>query len=70
MLAAGDATEITSRKRKLKDDESGEENEAKRKLVAPDESEQSGIEIQDLVDEVLMEILLKLDGESLHALGS
>lgn len=70
MSAAGDAPEITSRKRKLEDDESGEENEAKRKLVTPDDSQQSGIEIQDLVDEVLMEILLKLDGESLHALGS
>jgi hypothetical protein len=61
-----EAVEVTSRKRKLEDDELQEENESKRKQVKEPEIE---IELLDLAEEILMEILNKLDGESLHTLG-
>jgi hypothetical protein len=43
-----------------------EENESKRKFPPEIQSE---IELLDLAEKVLMEILNKLDGESLHTLG-
>lgn len=65
MSASDDLQENVSRKRKFENDESEEENDSKRKLVALEPEP----ELLDLADEVLMEILIKLDGESLHALG-
>lgn len=67
MSAVDDVLEIVSRKRKFENDESEEENDAKRKLVAVETEREP--ELLDLVDEVLLEILIKLDGESLHTLG-
>lgn len=67
MSISEEAPGTTSRKRKLEDDESEEENNRKRKFV--DESEELEPGLLDLADEVLMEILTKLDGESLHTLG-
>lgn len=55
-----------SRKRKLENDELGEENLSKRKLVVKEPE----IHLLDLAEEILMEVLTKLDGESLHTLGS
>lgn len=65
MSASDNILESVSRKRKFENDESEEENDAKRKLVAVEPES----ELLDLADEVLMEILIKLDGESLHNLG-
>lgn len=67
MSALNDMLESVSRKRKFEHDESEEENDAKRKLVAVETEREP--ELLDLVDEVLLEILIKLDGESLHTLG-
>lgn len=64
MAAFEEKAELSSRKRKFDDDDSTEENGAKRKLIVKLEPE-----LLDLSDEVLMEILIKLDGESLHNLG-
>lgn len=57
--------ETSSRKRKFEKDEDSEENNSKRKLVARGDEP----ELLELADEVLMEVLIKLDGESLHNLG-
>ena len=57
--------ESVSRKRKLEDDESDEERESRAKLLALEPLPQ----LLDLADEVLVEILLKLDGESIHNLA-
>lgn len=68
-MSADDGTfEKSSRKRKFDSDEA-EENEAKRKQLNEQESFEELPELLDLADEVLMEILIKLDGESLHNLG-
>lgn len=56
--------ETISRKRKFEDEGTSSEN-AKRKLVIEDQ-----IGFLDLADEILMEILIKLDGESLHSLST
>lgn len=66
MSTSEETPETTNRKRKIEDDES-EENDRKRKLFAA--SQDLEPELLDLADEVLMEILMKLDGESLHTLG-
>lgn len=55
--------ESSNRKRKFEDEDSSDE--AKRKFA---KSEWSS-DLLRLADEVLLEILVKLDGESLHALG-
>lgn len=65
MSAAEETPEIASRKRKFENDDQTEENGAKRKLVVQVKEP----ELLDLADEVLLEILTKLDGESLHNLG-
>lgn len=57
------AEESSSRKRKLESDDETE-NGNKRKLF-----QQCEPELLDLADEVLMEVLIKLDGESLHNLA-
>lgn len=66
MSAIEEIVESASRKRKLENDEKEEENLSKRKLVANEPE----IHLLDLAEEILMEILSKLDGESLHTLGS
>lgn len=66
MLEIDEKLEASSRKRKFEDDDSENSNEKRKQLKAE-------IEIQpqllEFADEVLMEILGKLDGESLHNLG-
>ena len=64
MSAVQENTENAKRKRKLEDDEDNE-NKSKRKQFFATEPEIVP-ELLDLADEILMEILLKLDGESLH----
>lgn len=68
-----EAEETTTRKRKFEDD-SLQENGSKRKLVVEEEPEPQTPEQQnwllDFADEILMEILIKLDGESLHSLST
>lgn len=64
MSTSEEMQEEVSRKRKFENEESsGEENETKRKLLALEP------QLLDLADEILVEILLKLDGESLHNLA-
>lgn len=64
MSTTEEMQEEVSRKRKFENEESsGEENETKRKLLALEP------QLLDLADEILVEILLKLDGESLHNLA-
>lgn len=62
-----EAAENISRKRKyeVESDDSDDEKKAKRKLI----TQEPEPDLLDLADEVLMEILIKLDGESLHNLG-
>jgi hypothetical protein len=60
--------EVSSRKRKFENDDAFEESESKRKQLE-EATQQEQPELLDLADEVLMEILIKLDGESLHNLG-
>jgi hypothetical protein len=67
MSAIDEVQETSSRKRKLEDDDSNRE-EAKRKQLKA-ESEVDQPQLLDLAEEILMEILMKLDGESLHNLG-
>jgi hypothetical protein len=67
MSAIDEVHETSSRKRKLEDDDSNRE-EAKRKQLKA-ESEVDQPQLLDLAEEILMEILMKLDGESLHNLG-
>jgi hypothetical protein len=69
MSANEEILESASRKRKFEDDEKEEENLSKRKLVAR-EPEIEEVHLLDLAEEILMEVLSKLDGESLHTLGS
>lgn len=69
MSAENGAPETLSRKRKFENDDASE-YEAKRKQLEQQDAELSDQpELLDLADEVLMEILIKLDGESLHNLG-
>lgn len=68
MSTVEDAAEAASRKRKFDSDEDSERNGPKRKLVEQETDEPDLLDL--LADEVLMEILTKLDGESLHNLGS
>lgn len=65
MSAHGEIVESVTRKRKFENDEKEEENLSKRKLVLREPE----IHFLDLAEEILMEILMKLDGESLHTLG-
>lgn len=60
MSANDPVAETSNRKRKFEDEDSS----IKRK-IAKSES----FDLLRLADEVLLEILVKLDGESLHALG-
>lgn len=63
-MMATDLEGTISRKRKIEDEEN-EENEAKRKTI----DEHQTTELMELADEILMEILKHLDGESLHKLS-
>ena len=66
MLETDEKLEASSRKRKFEDDDSENSNEKRKQSKA--EIELSP-QLLDLADEVLLEILGKLDGESLHNLG-
>lgn len=57
--------ETISRKRKFDEEDSGNLENSRQKL----QKIEPKVELLDLADELLMEILLKLDSESLHELG-
>lgn len=57
-----ESKEVQNRKRKLDKENSEEKEDVKRILI----SQQKSVELLDLADELLMEIAMKLDGESLH----
>jgi hypothetical protein len=67
MSTIDEVHETSSRKRKLEDDELNREEAKRKQLKAEFEADQP--QLLDLAEEILMEILMKLDGESLHNLG-
>lgn len=64
MSSVEEIPESVSRKRKFENEETEEENDSKKfQALEPMPN------LLDLADEVLVEILMKLDGESLHNLA-
>lgn len=58
--------ELQNRKRKLDKSENEEEEKEEVKKILLDVLDENSPGLLDLADEVLMEIAMKLDGDSLH----